>query len=54
MPSSDYTRWNIPASQTTLVPLAATFEAYQNPNRGKLDPQKKHEARKSLEDEEAT
>jgi hypothetical protein len=50
-----FTQWNIPTPQTTLVPLAAAFEAAfeacQNPNRGKLDTQKKNEARKSLEKE---
>ncbi|MDR2418576.1 MAG: hypothetical protein LBD79_05935 [Treponema sp.] len=47
--------WNIPSPQTVLVPLLTAFEdtftACQNPNRGKLDTQKKKEARKSLEKE---
>jgi hypothetical protein len=51
----NYTRWNIPAPQTALVPLAtafeAAYEACRNSNRGKLDTQKKNEARKSLEKE---
>lgn len=50
-----FTGWNIPTPQTTLVPLAtafeATYQACQNPNRGKLDTQKKNEARKALEKE---
>jgi hypothetical protein len=50
-----FAAWNIPTPQTTLVPLLTAFEtafeACRNPNRGKLDTQKKNEARKSLEKE---
>jgi hypothetical protein len=49
----NYSKWSIPSPQTTLAPLAAEFEAAyeacQNPNRGKLDTQKKNEARSKLE-----
>ena len=47
----NYTRWNIPSPQTALVPLAAAFEACRNPNRGKLDTQRKNEARTGLQKE---
>jgi hypothetical protein len=50
-----FSTWGIPSPQTTLTPLVtefeAAFEACQNPNRGKLDTQKKNEARKRLEKE---
>jgi hypothetical protein len=51
----NFSKWNIPSPQTAIVPLAtefeAAFEACQNPNRGKLDTQRKNEARASLEKE---
>ncbi|MDR0644366.1 MAG: hypothetical protein LBG05_05545 [Treponema sp.] len=50
-----FAAWNIPSPQTVLSPLLTAFEtafeACQNPNRGKLDTQKKNGARKSLEKE---
>jgi hypothetical protein len=50
-----FAEWNIPTPQTVLTPLLtafeAAFQANQNPNRGKLDTQKKNETRKSLEKE---
>lgn len=51
----NFTRWGVPSPQTTLIPLALAFEAAfvacQNPNRGKVDTQKKNEARDALEKE---
>jgi hypothetical protein len=50
-----FSAWNIPSPQTVLTPLLTAFETAfevcQNPNRGKLDTQKKNEARKGLEKE---
>jgi hypothetical protein len=47
--------WNIPTPQTVIAPLAAEFEAAfevcKHPNRGKIDTQKKNEARARLERE---
>ncbi|MDR2808628.1 MAG: hypothetical protein LBB43_06460 [Spirochaetaceae bacterium] len=51
----NFSKWNIPSPETTLVPLVTAFEAAyttcQNPNKGKVDTQKKNEARKNLEKE---
>ncbi|MHB9292209.1 hypothetical protein Holit_01304 [Hollandina sp. SP2] len=51
----NFTAWNIPDPQTSLTPLLmafeTAFEACRNPNKGKLDTQKKNEARKALEKE---
>jgi hypothetical protein len=51
----NFSTWSSPSPQTTLAPFAAAFEtayeACRNPNRGKLDIQKKNEARKVLEKE---
>jgi hypothetical protein len=53
--ASRFAAWSIPDPQTSITPrltaFEAAFEACQNPNRGKLDTQKKKEARVSLEKE---